>query len=84
MLNAPLQSPSELSNHETTEESTPYVSAFALTTSIHPEALHFDDVRLVRKPEAHPGRRMGVVLAAGPIDEARERAQAAAAKVWVS
>ena len=43
-----------------------------------------DDVRIFRKPEAHPGRRMGVVLAAGPIDEARERAQAAAAKVWVS
>ena len=41
-------------------------------------------VRLFGKPDARPGRRMGVALAAGgDVDAARERARAAAAAVRV-
>ncbi|OKL49082.1 phosphoribosylglycinamide formyltransferase 2 [Boudabousia liubingyangii] len=37
------------------------------------------DLRIFAKPEAHPGRRMGVALASGPdVATARERAQTAA------
>jgi phosphoribosylglycinamide formyltransferase 2 len=42
------------------------------------------DVRLFGKPDARPGRRLGVALARGAdVDEARGRATAAAAKVTV-
>lgn len=42
------------------------------------------DVRLFAKPEAHPGRRLGVALARGcDVDQARERATRAAASVRV-
>lgn len=51
------------------------------------EALATDptvDVRLFGKPDARPGRRLGVALARGAdVDEARARAVAAAAKVRV-
>ncbi|SDM59133.1 formate-dependent phosphoribosylglycinamide formyltransferase [Actinomyces ruminicola] len=43
------------------------------------------DVRLFGKPDAHPGRRMGVAVAtADDVEAARERARAAAAAVAVS
>ncbi|MEI7889681.1 MAG: formate-dependent phosphoribosylglycinamide formyltransferase [Actinomycetes bacterium] len=43
------------------------------------------DVRIFNKPDARPGRRMGVVLAtAGDPDTARDIARAAAAKITVS
>jgi phosphoribosylglycinamide formyltransferase 2 len=48
------------------------------------EALQIPDseVRLFGKPVSYPRRRMGVALAAGvTVDEARTRAQAAAARV---
>lgn len=43
------------------------------------------DIRLFGKPDARPGRRMGVVLAtADDVDTARDRARNAAAHVTVS
>ena len=42
------------------------------------------DVRIFAKPVTRPYRRMGVALATGSdVDEARELAMAAAAKVWI-
>jgi phosphoribosylglycinamide formyltransferase 2 len=42
------------------------------------------DVRVFAKPDARPSRRMGVALAAGAnIEEARQRAQAAAAALRI-
>ncbi len=43
-----------------------------------------DDVRLFRKPVSRPGRRMGVALARGPIEEARDKAKRAAGMVLIS
>ncbi len=55
-------------------------------TGLHMALAAGDDVqvRLFGKPDARPGRRMGVALAAGAdLDEARDRARAAAGAVRV-
>lgn len=48
------------------------------------EALEIaDDVRIFSKPVAHRGRRMGVVLASGEVEQARARASQAARQIVI-
>ena len=58
----------------------PLVEGVAQALAVGPDV----QVRLFGKPDARPGRRMGVALAAGDdLDAARGRARAAAAAVRV-
>ena len=63
------------------DQADPVVTGIAEALAIDPES----EVRLFGKPEARPGRRMGVVLSTSvDVDAARQKATQIAAKVGVS